>query len=247
LIELTDHREPNPVAALERLRDRSGLEPNLERAYLRFLIGKSRWREAAEIAARLSARGSRSDRELLLNFIDRLIAADEGPVALAAWNELPRLPASERATRGMLVNPNFHAPPSGHGFDWRVTEPPRGWAHWEPSKLEFHLAESTPDACTLLEQWVVLDPGDYRLRFEYRTAGLTAETGLRWALLHHGREVASSAALPRDPRRPAVGNAGWNVRVAGGLYEVAWIYSRVPGTIHRNGLAALTFASLETP
>ena len=243
LIELADHREPNAIAALERLGDSA----HLERGYLRFLIGQSRWQEAEEVAAGLSVRGDAPDRELLLDFTDRLIEANEGGAALTAWNGLQQFPAPDRASRGTLVNQNFKRQPSGQGFDWRVTEPPRGSVHWEPLKLEYWLAESTPDACTLLEQWVVLDRGRYRLRFEYRTQGLADETGLRWTLLHGGRVEASSAALAQAPKRISNENAAeWNFRVAkAGLYELAWIYSRVPGTTHREGRAEMAFADLE--
>ena len=239
LIELTDRREPEAIAALERLGDTA----HLERGYLRYLIGQSRWREAEEVAARLSLRNtsindSASDRELLLDFTDRLIRANEGEAALAAWNGLQQFPAPGRANRGTLVNRNFLSQPSGHGFDWRVTKPPRGSVHWEPSKVEFWLPESTGDACPLLEQWVVLDPGRYRLRFEYRTAGLAEKTGLHWILLRGGRVEASSAALASV--------AEWNFRVTNtGLYELAWIYTRVPGTVHREGRAEIVFANLD--
>jgi hypothetical protein len=120
-----------------------------------------------------------------------------------------------------------------------MTKPPRGSVHWEPSKLEFWLAESTPDACTLLEQWVALDPGRYRLRFEYRTEGLAEETGLRWTLLQGGRVEASSAGLANITE--------WNFRVTkAGLYDLAWVCNRVPGTTtHREGRAELDFVGLE--
>lgn len=243
LIDLADHREPNAIAALERMGDSA----RLERGYLRFLIGQSRWREAEEVAGKLSPRGDTADRELLLNFTDRLIGANQGGAALTTWNGLQQFPALDRATRGALVNPNFKRQPSGQGFDWRVTEPPRGSVHWEPSKLEFWLSGSTPDACRLLEQWIVLDPGRYRLRFEYRTEGMAEETGLRWTVLRGGQIEASSAALAQAPRGISNGKAAeWHFRVAkAALYELAWIYSRVPGTTHREGRAELVFADLE--
>jgi tetratricopeptide (TPR) repeat protein len=234
LLELADHRAPNAVAALDRLGDTA----RLERGYLYFLIGSSRWQEAEEVAARLESRGDPRDHELLLNFTGRLIEADAGAAALAVWNGLQQSPAPDRASRGTLVNPHFERQPSGQGFDWRVTKPPRGSAHWEPSKLEFSLAESGPDACTLLEQWVVLDPGGYRLRFDYRTEGLAKETGLRWTLLRGGRVEASSPVLANITE--------WNFQVIkAGLYELAWIYNRVPGTTHQEGRAELAFAALE--
>ena len=245
LIELADHREPDAIAALQRLGNSAGLE----RGYLRLLIRQGRWQEAEDVSVRLSLRGDARDRELLLHFTDRLIEAKKGPAALRAWNRLQQFPAPERASRGMLVNQNFQTQPSGHGFDWRVTEPPRGSVHWDRSKLEFWLADSIPDACTLLEQWVLLDRGPYRLRFQYRTDGLAEETGLRWRLLHDGREAASSAVLAPAPKRISDGTfAEWNFQVAkADLYQLAWIYSRVPGTIHHEGRAELAFVGLEAP
>lgn len=234
LIELADHSEPNATAALERLGDNA----RLERGYLHFLIGQSRWQEAGNVAARLSSRHDARDLELLVTFTDRLIGANEGQAALAAWNGLQPFPAPDHASRGVLVNRNFQRQPSGHGFDWRVTAPPQGSAHWKASKLDYRLAESTPDACILLEQWVVLDPGRYRLRFEHRTEGLAQETGLGWTLLHGGRVEASSGASAHL--------AEWNFQVASaGLYELAWIYRRVPGTTHREGRAELDSVDLE--
>jgi hypothetical protein len=239
LIELADHREPSAIAALERL----GESARLERGYLHFLIGRSRWREAEAVAARLCSRGDARDPELLLTFTDRLIDANEGGAALAAWNGLHPYPDPDRASSGRLLNENFKRQPSGHGFDWRVTVPPRGSVHWERSKLEFWLAESIPDACTLLEQWVVLEPGHYRLRFEYRTEGLAEDTGLRWTLLQGGRVEASSAAWAQASNATA---AEWNFPVAkAGLYELTWIYSRVPGTTRQEGRAQLSLAGLE--
>ncbi|MEO8048871.1 MAG: tetratricopeptide repeat protein [Acidobacteriota bacterium] len=251
LIELADHREPQAISALERLGDNA----RLERGYLYLLIAQSRWREAEAVAARLSSHttvGSDTrDRELLLNFAGRLIAAQEGEAALAVWNRLGRVSAPGPAGHGVLVNSDFEQQPSGEGFDWKMTEPPGGSIRWEPSRLGFWLAGSTPDSCTLLEQWVMLDPGGYRLRFGYRTEGLAKETGLQWALIHDelqdGLKEVSGAALARAPvpvSKPRV--VEWDFRVAkAGLYRLAWVYSRVPGTIHQEGRAELAFAGLK--
>jgi hypothetical protein len=188
-------------------------------------------------------------RELLLNLTDRLIGANQRGAALTTWNSLQQFPAPDRASGGVLVNRNFERQSSGHGFDWRVTQPPQGSVHWESSRLEYWLSASTPHACALLEQWVMLDPGRYRLRFGYRTEGLAEKTGLRWMVRYGGSEDAPSAVLAPTPRRVPNGNvAEWNFRVTkAGLYELAWIYQRVPGTIHQEGRAELTFAGLEAP
>ena len=263
LIELADRREPHAIAALIRLGD----TPRMERGYLYFLIAQSRWPEAQLVAARLSsrrgtgdnepgdARGNEPgdargnahgdnapddarDRELLLNFTDRLIAAHEGAAALALWQEL------EPAGRATNFNQKFHTQPSGHGFDWRVTDPPGGWARWAPSRLEFSLARSTPDACILLAQWVALERGRYRLQFAYRTEGLADETGLRWTLLHDARILASSPLLgPASNRR----GAERTFQTANSdLYQLDLVYTRVPGTTHLEGRAEFALARLET-
>jgi tetratricopeptide (TPR) repeat protein len=126
LIALADRREPRVIPALERLGDSA----RLERGYLHFLIGESRWREAEDVAARLIARRNPQDSELLLALTDRLIAAGEGGAAWAVWTGV----RGGGGPRG-LTNGDFVTQPSGQGFDWRVTAPPGGSAHWEPARI----------------------------------------------------------------------------------------------------------------
>ncbi len=222
LIDLVDHREARAVAALERLGD----TPRLERGYLHFLVDQSRWPEAQKVAARLEARSDPQDGELLSSFSDRLIAAGQ-------------VEASSQLTNG-----DFRMRPSGHGFDWRVTAPPGGASRWEPARLRFRLASSTPDACPLLDQWVVFAPGKYRLRFQYQTEGLAEPTGLRWVVSREGIEEAGGPALAR-----AAGgdhNADWNFDVKKrGVYQLQLVYVRVPGTVHKEGRMELTSVGLE--
>ncbi len=223
LIDLVDHREARAVTALERLGD----TPRLERGYLRFLIGRSRWPEAQEVAAKLASRQDSEDGELLSSFSDCLIAAGQVEASL------------------QLTNGDFRMRPSGHGFDWRVTAAPGGAFRWEPGRLRFWLGSSTPDACSLLDQWVMFARGKYRLRFQYRTEGLAEPTGLRWAVLREGIEEAAGPALAR-----AAGgdyNADWSFDVKKrGVYQLQLVYVRVPGTVHREGRVELTSVALET-
>jgi tetratricopeptide (TPR) repeat protein len=222
LIDLVDHREARAVAALERLGD----TPRLERGYLRFLIGQSRWQEAREVAAKLASRRDPQDGELLVSFTDRLIAAGQMEASL------------------QLTNGDFRMRPSGHGFDWRVATPPGGAFHWEPGRLRFWLASSTADACPLLDQWVMFASGKYRLRFQYRTEGLAERTGLRWVVSREGIEEAAGGAWAR-----AAGgdhNADWSFDVKKrGVYQLQLVYVRVPGTIHIEGRVELTSVGLE--
>ena len=199
------------------------------------------------MAARLASLHDTRDTELLMNFTDRLIVAGKEEAALAAWNGLQRFPALDPARSGVLVNGNFRSQPSGHGFDWQVTAPPGGSAHWEPARLRFWLTGSTPDACVLLEQWVVLAPGRYRLQFAYQTEGLAEETGLRWILSHGAREEAASPVLAQAPGPASSGpKIEWSFGAAkAGLYQLQLVYVRVPGTTHIEGRAEFDSVGLE--
>ena len=221
LIDLVDHQEARAVSALERLGD----TPRLERGYLRFLIDQSRWEEAREVAAKLELRRDPQDGELLANFADRLIAAGQVEASFE------------------LTNGDIRMRPSGHGLDWRVIAPP-GAFRWEPGRLRFWLASSTPDACPLLEQWVVFAPGKYRLQFQYRTEGLAEPTGLRWVISREGIEEAAGPGLARAAGGER--SADWSFEVKKrGVYQLQFVYVRVPGTIHTEGRIELTSAGLE--
>ncbi len=221
LIDLVDHQEARAVSALERLGD----TPRLERGYLRLLIDQRRWEEAREVAARLELRRDPLDGELLANFADRLIAAGQ-------------VEASPRLTNG-----DFRMRPSGHGLDWRVLAPP-GAFRWEPARLRFWLASSTPDACPLLDQWVMFAPGKYRLRFQYRTEGLAEPTGLRWVVSRGGLEEAAGPALARAAAGDRNANRSFEVKTRG-VSQLQLVYVRVPGTVHIEGRVELTFVGLE--
>ena len=125
-----------------------------------------------------------------------------------------------------------------------MTAPPGGAARWEPSRLRFWLANSTPDACALLDQWVVFAPGKYRLRFQYRTEGLAEQTGLRWVVLREGIEDSDQSGYwlaAGDDHK-----TDWSFDVKkGGVYQLGLVYVRVPGTIHIEGRVELASVGLE--
>jgi hypothetical protein len=222
LIDLVDHREPQAIAALVRLGD----TPRLERGYLDFLIGQSRWPEALEVASRLASHNDAQDGERLLSLTDRLIVAGKADAALEV----------ARARAGTVTNGEFRTQPSGHGFDWRVSAPPGGGARWEPSRLRLWLASSTPDACALLDQFVVLAPGKYRLWVQYRTEGLAEPAGLRWVVSGDGIEQTSG---------PLERAANFEVKKRG-VYQLRLVYVRVPGTMHVEGRVDFTSVGLQT-
>jgi tetratricopeptide (TPR) repeat protein len=220
LIALADYREPRAVKALDRLGDSA----RLERGFLHFLIGESRWREAQEVAARLLAREDPHDLELLLALTDRLITSGEGDAARNVWNALK----GEREVAG-VTNGSFVTQPSGHGFDWKMTAPPGGSAKWDRGRVRFWMGDSGG----LLNQWMLLAAGQYRLRIAYRTEGLGVETGLRWSVVDDAREEARTQVLPQA----FSGRSGdWTFRVTRpGLLQLRLVYARPPGNTLREG------------
>jgi tetratricopeptide (TPR) repeat protein len=231
LIALADRMEARAVKALDRLGD----TVRLERGYLHVLIGGARWSEAQEVAARLLARGDPQDLELLLALTDRLITAGEGDAARNVWNAL----RGDSEVAG-VTNGSFVTQPAGHGFDWTMTAPPRGSVKWDRGRVRFWMGDSG----VLLNQWMLLAAGQYRLRIAYRTEGLGVESGLRWSMVHEAREEARSQMLPQ-----ALGGAtvDWGFRVSRrSLFQLRFLYARQPGNTLREGGAEVDSVSLET-
>jgi hypothetical protein len=101
-----------------------------------------------------------------------------------------------------------------------------------------------PDACALLDQWVVFAGGKYRLRVHYLTEGLAEQTGLRWVVSREGIAEASGPVLAQAAR--AVRDTEWNFSVRkGGVYQLQLVYIRVPGTIHVAGRVEFSSVGLE--
>jgi hypothetical protein len=126
-----------------------------------------------------------------------------------------------------------------------VQAPPAGAARWEPARLRFWLAKSTPDVCVLLGQWVVFVPGNYRLQVQYRTTGLEEQTGLRWVVSRGGIAEVSGPALARAADRDR--KTGWSFELRKeGVYQLQLVYIRVPGTMHAEGSVEFASVGLES-
>jgi hypothetical protein len=122
------------------------------------------------------------------------------------------------------VNGDLRNAPSGLGFDWRTPPAAGVTAAWSPGRLTFWLAGGQPEDCILLEQPLPVEPGQYRLRFEY--AGDT--TGIRWTL-----DSAGSAELDSH-REPIAAERQFRTGRAG----IAWLrllYRRDVGVAKAEG------------
>jgi tetratricopeptide (TPR) repeat protein len=239
LLDLCDRMEPDAGIALARL----GPSARLERGYLDLLIGKNRLEAAQDVARLMLARPSPENTARLTDFTGRLIAAGRESPALEIWNRLGKFASVDPAHGAVLTNGGFATPPSGAGFDWRLTAPPGLLAHWNPSTLRFSFSGFEPEDCALLEQWAPLAVRRYRLSFEYQTAGMPLPTGLRWAITPRDGAGFESQGLASA--------ATWQERrwsfapEQAGLARVRLVYRREPGTTSAEGSLELRHVRLE--
>jgi hypothetical protein len=148
----------------------------VEAAYLSYLLQTNRLADAAPAAVKLAASRNPVDLPLLYAACDALLDAGSGAAALDVWTALG----------GPLVD--FDAPRIGHGFDWQPVSAP-GITHVANRIV---LSGQQPESCELLRQFLHLRPGQpYVLRWEARTSGFPAQTGLEWRVADHSAVVAS--------------------------------------------------------
>lgn len=176
----------------------------VEHNYLDFLLVTGRLAAAGPAARRIIASAGPDDAATLLTDVDFQLRAGNRDEALWLWNALVdrKLVAGKPLDppRGVaLTNPDFSHPPLASGFDWRPLAVD-GIVH-SAGENAFHLSFSgkQPETCRLLAQYLPLDPDSaYRLRFEYRTSGMSGTTGLGW-LLDPTADGESSTVLQESP------------------------------------------------
>lgn len=205
--------------------------PEAERAWIQAAGQSDRPAVAAQVVARLAARGDPRDRGLLLGYVDQLLARGLTEDAVAAWNGLPFAGSKIRPGQGeSLVNGEL-APTLGAGFDWRVV--------WNPEALVTgHRIEFTGrvNDWELLWQPVVLEAGRrYTLRTEYTLESARDARGLHWKL--------GGAASPSLSR----GGAGeWTfVAPRAAPSRLSLVYAREPGTPRLEGSVRIDRVSLK--
>jgi hypothetical protein len=258
IVELAARFDPDPTRVLDGL----GGGALIEWAYLDSLIGQNNLKDAMVVARRMLARlhiegGERKQQgrrilahsemhpsitaetgRRLAGFTDRLILAGMASEALEVWNGLGYFPHVDPEAGDLITNGDFARSPSGAGFDWRLPQVPGLNFHWEPFRLRLDLSEDRPETCPLVEQWIVTARRNYRLRFEYRTAGLPLETGLRWLV---GKERS-----PDIPSTDSWRTADWYFSTAvPGLTSVRLAYSRPLGSTRGAGSITLRRVQLE--
>jgi hypothetical protein len=167
-------------------------------AYLAYLIDKPvDKREVsaiAPVAMKLAANHTSDDLPLLYASTDALIyGAHTGGEMEAAADLWQRLGYPRPSGVG---NPDFATQPVSHGFDWRILAQP-GVTHSPldgPAGHRIRLNGQQPESVELLRQVVggLRSGGLYTLRWEARTQGFPAHTGLEWRIAGTSATVAPS-------------------------------------------------------
>jgi len=165
--------------------------PEILRQYLDFLLSTRRWQAARAIGEQLARAPGAEDVPALLGYCDSLLEARQVETALGIWNGLaakgaiPHRPlAPERGE--LLTDGDFASAPSLHGFDWRLyeIEGVTVTRDRKPPSLRIFFSGRQPERCLILWQWLPLAAAcKYRLRFLYRTEGISPGAGPRWQLL----------------------------------------------------------------
>jgi len=90
------------------------------------------------------------------------------------------------AEGGALTNGSFRIEPRARGFDWRipVVEGVTASRDERPPTLRLTFSGKQPEQCEVLWQYLpLLRARSYRFGFEYQTAGIGPETGVRWEII----------------------------------------------------------------
>lgn len=229
--------------------------PEIRREYLAYLLELNRLDAADAVAANLADVADPSDRGPLLNYADRMLAAQRWDAALSVWNKLCQrgiIPyaALDPANGRSLTNSDFRLDPLAAGFDWRLSDidgiiPFRSTS---PPALRFTFSGNEPERCDLLQQSVPVLPGaPYRLSFDYRTSANHPQTGLQWKLFH----AATGAPVPAIS--PQLSSPDWQTsavsfRVPPDIRELRLVlnYQRLTGTVRIEGEVWLRNLRLET-
>jgi tetratricopeptide (TPR) repeat protein len=230
---------PEGLAAL------SDRQPVLE-SYVSLLLDNNRLGPAETAANKLLEVYGKEAAGAVLVHCDRFLNAGRPEAALRLWNRLAgaRLISArpldpERGPH--LTNGDFGSEPLSRGFDWRL--PPVEGVEMvrlpAGAGLRFSFSGRQPEDCMLMLERVPLAPDrSWRLRFEYRSQGMAAETGLRWRTIG-----AESQAPASEAWREAVFE--FKSPPGASVVPLALAYQRAPGTTRMEGSFWLRRVRLE--
>jgi hypothetical protein len=85
------------------------------------------------------------------------------------------------AQSGLIDNGDFAVEPSGHGFDWRLSQAAGLTGVQLPGSYRIRFSGKQPESAELLRHFVMLQPGKmYSLHWEARAQGFGSPSGIEW-------------------------------------------------------------------
>jgi hypothetical protein len=154
------------------------------KGYLTYLVDRGRTAFAAPIAHALLPEAGPADRDVLLEYCERLI--DLSPAdAIATWNAscrrglLPYEPLDPQH-HPRIVNADFSRDPVSRGFDWKLTAPPEvSTARLPDGGMELSFNGRQAEAVELISQVVPTVSGrKYRVSVDFQTENIAKPSGL---------------------------------------------------------------------
>ncbi len=235
-------------------------DPDILRAYFKYLINRKKDQALAAAWERLAPHLNPQDADAALIYAGSLLDARRVSAAAEVWNQLCRrrlLPYTplDPAHGRLITNGQFEARPIGQGFDWRI--PPADGVETvvenpgREGRLRILLSGSHPESADILWQWAPALPNrTYRLTFRHRSESLPDDTGLRWtiwddtvpirpALLAEGRLTAQEAWTATQ--------ASVRTRPATRLLRIVFSYQRPVGATRALGEMMLAGVALGGP
>jgi hypothetical protein len=220
-------------------------KPEVNRQYLKFLLARDQLAAAPAAASLLIRTGAPDvDREQLLSVVNRLILSNQGAAASELWRQLIQQNWVFSDT-ALPYNGRFARAPLPARFDWALAAYP-GLHSWPGNAgLETEFTGEEPDSCAIAEQYLLLTPGNYRLRYLYRTADIPPGTGITWQVIDakSGDERATSTPLSSDTPKEA--ELTFKVAPGASLLRVRLGYQRTFGTPRVSGTLVTQWALIE--
>jgi hypothetical protein len=233
LFELCWRVSPDPAIITGEILNQN---PELIRQYIGFLLAKDQLSAVANVAPRLVRNGdAESDLPQLLSVVNRLVAVNDADAANALWHLLMErhwVVADSRVPN----NADFERDPLPVSFDWSLPEYP-GLHSWPGSSgLETEFTGSQPEDCTVAEQVMALTPGNYTMKFSYRTSGIPPGTGIHWQIADtmSNTVLAESADLSSDAMKSS--EMAFSVPPGTSLLRLRLAYRRALGTPRISGM-----------
>ncbi len=232
LFELCWRASPDPKTISEAILNQ---KPEFLRQYVHFLLAKDQTQAAEQVARNLFRVGDQqSDLPVMLYAVNHLVEGNHPTEAFSLWHLLIQHGWVE-ADWTFPNNAHFLRTPLRAKFDWSLREYP-GLHSWPgPSGLDTEFNGSEPEDCVVAEQYVVLNPGDYRLTSQYHTSNIRPSTGLSWQVLEPQSQKVLGQSNDLSSEQPAQLEIPFTVEPGSSLVLLRLRYRRSLGTVRITG------------